>query len=201
MLKNDKPDYKRHNDDEWVDEIRISIVPRYKTSGLSGDEWRVSAKIEIFRKGHLLKERSFSKIDYAVDFLKATMHEMADEGCVAPKELETLCFQPGCKEEGVVEYRLKDEYYPSYGDKMPKHEWRKDVRRRFCERHAQRGDCGLEDSDANYELVSAPPEWKSNAALGAMENESPSGQVTVRVDSLEDLPAAIAQARKEAAER
>ena len=195
---NEKPDYKRHSDDEWIDEIRITTVPRYKTSGLSGDEWRVSAKIEILRKGHVLKERGFSKIDYAVDFLKATMHEMSDEGCVAPKELERKCFQPGCKADSLVEYRLKDEYYPSYGDKMPKREWRQDVRRLFCEKHAQRGDCGLEDSDRNYELISAPPGWKAHAELGAMEAESPSGQVTVQVDSLDDLPIAIAQARKEA---
>lgn len=43
----------RHHDDEGVDEInvmvagkpflRLAMVPRYKTSGLSGDEWRVSA--------------------------------------------------------------------------------------------------------------------------------------------------------------
>ena len=29
---------KRHEDDDWIDEIKITIVPRYKTSGMSGDE-------------------------------------------------------------------------------------------------------------------------------------------------------------------
>jgi hypothetical protein len=191
------PDFKRHNDDEWYDEIRISVVPRYKTSGMSGDEWRVSAKIEVFRKGVLLKERGFSKMRYAADFLPAVLHEMADEGFAGSHEqFERLCFQPGCKEEGVVEYRLIDEFYPSYGDKMPKKEWRADVRRRFCEKHALRGDCGLEDADSNYVLVSAPPGWEGNAELGAAEAESPSAQMAVRIDSLEDLPAAINKARE-----
>jgi hypothetical protein len=55
--------YKRHRDDEWFDEIRLETeagavlqiitVPRYKTSGLSGDEWRTSARIQIARgDGH-----------------------------------------------------------------------------------------------------------------------------------------------------
>lgn len=189
--------FKRHDDDEWYDEIRISVVPRYKTSGLSGDEWRVSAKLEVFRKGVLLKERSFSKMHYAADFLPAVLHEMADEGFAGSHEpFERLCFQPGCKEEGTVEYRLRDEFYPTYGDKMPKREWRGDVRRRFCERHALRGDCGLEDSDRNYELVFAPPGWKGNAQLGAAEAGSPSATAFVHVDNLDDLPEAINKARK-----
>jgi hypothetical protein len=196
VLINNKPTYKRHPDDEWWDEIRITTVPRYKTSGLSGDEWRVSARIEIFRKGVLLKERHFSKIQYAVATLPAMLLEMSDEGSTNHEDFDRLCFQPGCKEEGVVELRLKDEYYPCYGDKMPKREWAEDGRRRFCEKHSRRGDCGLEDSDANYELVSAPPGWEGNAALGAIEAASPAKVVTVRVDSPEDLHAAIEQVRK-----
>ncbi len=48
--------YLKHEDDEWFDEIRFEtsfgaalrliVVPRFKTSGLSGDEWRVSAKVQ-----------------------------------------------------------------------------------------------------------------------------------------------------------
>lgn len=51
--------YKRHHDDEWFDEIRLETgngpvlkivtVPRYKTSGLSGDEWRTSASVQVAR--------------------------------------------------------------------------------------------------------------------------------------------------------
>lgn len=53
-----KPFYWRHSDDEWWDEIRIvDLTPkpllrlvtrmRYKTSGLSGDEWRTSVYWQV----------------------------------------------------------------------------------------------------------------------------------------------------------
>lgn len=76
----DKPTYKRHEDDDWIDEVRITTVPRYKTSGMSGDEWRFSACVQLWRKGHLMFERSFSKLHYAIDFLPAIQHEYADKG-------------------------------------------------------------------------------------------------------------------------
>lgn len=55
--------YKRHHDDEWFDEIRLIMGsdpilriitrPRYKTSDLSGDEWRTSAVVQVARgDGH-----------------------------------------------------------------------------------------------------------------------------------------------------
>lgn len=193
----DVPNYKRHDDDEWYDEIRISVKPRYKTSGMSGDEWRISALVEVFRKGVLLKDRSFSKLHYAADFLPAILHEMSDEGFTGDhKFFESKCAQPGCKEDGVVEYRIIDQFYQPYGDRMPKRDYLGEYHRRFCEKHAQRGDCGLEDADLNYVLISAPPGWEGNADLGAKEAEGPSGFAGV-VGSLEDLPAAIQEIRNE----
>ncbi|KKL50531.1 hypothetical protein LCGC14_2304540, partial [marine sediment metagenome] len=41
----------RITDDEGVDQIVIDTVPRYKMSGLSGDEWRVSGRVRFFRNG------------------------------------------------------------------------------------------------------------------------------------------------------
>ena len=95
----------------------------------------------------------------------------------------------------VTVLRLIDEYYPHIGKKIEKQSWRGSVRRRFCEAHALRGDCGLEDADANYTLISAPPGWKGNADLGAKAAESPSAQMNVAINSLDDLPAAIQQAK------
>lgn len=37
-------------DAQAFDEVRIVTVPRYKQSGLSGDEWRISAAIRLYRK-------------------------------------------------------------------------------------------------------------------------------------------------------
>lgn len=197
MIDIKAPTYKRHDDDEWWDEIRITTVPRYKTSGLSGDEWRVSAKIEVFRKGVLMGEKYMSKLEYAAAMLPGYLLQLGDEGFSGNHEdFEKLCFQPGCKEVAEVEYELKDEYYPSYRDKMPKKEWRGSVRRRFCGKHALRGDCGLEDADANYTLVSATDGWQGKASLGAQTSESPSAQAVVTVNSVEDLPSALNELRK-----
>gem|GEM_PF-6705725 len=45
-----KDRYALRPDAQAFDEIRIVTVPRYKTSGLSGDEWRISAMIQFFAK-------------------------------------------------------------------------------------------------------------------------------------------------------
>jgi len=82
-LNNTKPSYKRHEDDDWIDEIKIVTVPRYKTSGMSGDEWRFSARVQLWRKGHLMFERSFSKLHYAIDFLPASWEGNAELGAKA----------------------------------------------------------------------------------------------------------------------
>jgi hypothetical protein len=196
-----KPDYKRHNDDEWIDEVRIVTVPRYKTSGLSGDEWRFSAQVQFLRKGVVLYERAFSKIHYAIDFLPALQHEYADQGRGDQDvggnkvDFDKFCFNPGCKADGVVEYELIDEYISPYGIKREKKAWRNSVRRRFCEEHAKRGDCALEDADRNYRLISAPPGWEGNADLGAASAESPSVFGGV-IENLEDLPEAVRKIRE-----
>lgn len=193
--------FKRHDDDEWIDEIRILTVPRYKTSGISGDEWRFSAQVQLLRKGHVLFERSFSKVHYAIDFLPAIQHEYADmgrgsedvEGSVI--DFDRYCFNPGCRADGVVEYELVDEYVSPYGIKQGKKPWQGSVRRRFCEEHANRGDCALEDADSNYVLVAAPPGWKGNADLGTAAAESPSEFAGI-VSSLDELPAALREIRE-----
>ena len=51
---------RRHHDDNYWDEIIVyggqvtlhgTTVYRYKTSGLSGDEWRTSARLVVKQKG------------------------------------------------------------------------------------------------------------------------------------------------------
>jgi len=44
-------------DAQAFDEVRITTVPRYKMSGLSGDEWRISGKIQLLRKGRVVAEK------------------------------------------------------------------------------------------------------------------------------------------------
>ena len=147
----DKP----HHDDEWYDEVRIVTVPRYKTSGLSGDEWRRSAKVQFKRKGIVLAEKRLSDIAEATRWLAwGWVDDLgpAWEGRVNDFQTD-LCSQPGCPGQAVTVYRIKT-LYNKDGTRAER-QW-DDQTRQFCARHAERGDCDLEDSDANYEVLSGP---------------------------------------------
>jgi hypothetical protein len=59
---------RRHHDDKYWDEVVIlagqivlrgSVVPRYKTSGMSGDEWRISTQLVVKLAGTVIVERGF----------------------------------------------------------------------------------------------------------------------------------------------
>ena len=42
---------KKTDDDKFYDKIQLKIVPRYKQSDYSGDEWRTSCQFQLFLKG------------------------------------------------------------------------------------------------------------------------------------------------------
>lgn len=153
----DKPTYKPHEDSEGVDRIEIDTVPRFKTSGMSGDGWRVSTRIRFYRKGVQVFERGFNRLRDAVAFLPWVLHVEAIENSEVPALFGAKpeeCFQPGCSEPSVNEYRLKQEWSPQGEGPLPKKGW--EVRRAFCMKHSHRGDAAFEDSDENYELVKGP---------------------------------------------
>lgn len=135
-------------DAQGFDEVRIVTVPRFKTSGLSGDEWRISAKIQLLRKGRVaFEEGGFSDVRSAVTalgwfFLKAhdTSAYFAGEG--------QICDQEGCTEIAAVAYRLKARFCRDGHREEARGEFRL-----FCQAHRERGDCSLEDSDSNYEEI------------------------------------------------
>jgi len=70
----------RHHDDEYIDQIKIKcyddclvnmyLSPRYKMSELSGDEWRVSANLEImnYDGDGVAYSTSYHNISYAQKF-------------------------------------------------------------------------------------------------------------------------------------
>jgi len=233
----EKLSFQRHKDDKGVDEIlfvdrlvqtieeaqahaflRIALIERYKTSGLSGDEWRFSCGLYIregerqdwrlistegsldamcaalypsiygdLQQGKWTKElvdRKVGNVTFqwkglpvwgcsydgeATDFLVAAGHlpwawmMCGDQGS-DPGPLNTLCCQPGCVELLVSVYRLKHRFCVGGHKSDAGHSYTKhgedetvvsDVRG-FCVKHLRRGDCGLEDSDDNYEVVSGP---------------------------------------------
>jgi len=188
-----QPRYERHDDDEYVDEIVIRTVPRWKTSGMSGDEWRVSGRVTIKRKGHTILETSFQKIGSAVAMLPGLLLTLLEQDQVTrlPDAVDhALCFQPGCDKPAVSIYRLKYDYC----QRGQKHDVHRDTRLAFCQAHLQRGDCGLKDADDNYEVVSGPGPQAADFT-GAIVSESQ--RVEVRVDSVEDIPDAVSAVLKD----
>ena len=168
-----KPFRLRHDDDEWFDGIQIEVIPRFKTSDLSGDEWRVSARLRLLRKGAVLYERCFGTVRAAVAFLPGELIAVPEAG-VDQLPFEDRCDQAGCKELATVTYRVKARYCQPLGERHP-FAPDQDYRRRFCARHAIRGDAALEDADDNYELIEgdlsgagAEPQDDSPAVFGGV---------------------------------
>lgn len=81
MSENNKISLRRHHDDNYIDEIKIEKIlgsvmlthiylqERYKTSGLSGNEWRFNAVLEIFdRINQNVFHTTFHSIDAAREY-------------------------------------------------------------------------------------------------------------------------------------
>jgi len=154
------PSYVRHEDDEWIDEVRIVTAPRWKESELSGDEWRFSSRIELYRKGVLLARSGSGRMRHAVAMLPSLLagwgggthiggafEEEPDRG---QEFWNAFCFNPGCAEPATLEFR-REHHYCTEGEAHDR-DWRVE-HIRFCERHKRRGDCGLNDADRNYTVV------------------------------------------------
>lgn len=137
-------------DAQPFDEIRIVTVPRYKTSGLSGDEWRISAKVQFFRKGELQHENGYSNIVHACGFLYSELQMAIDDGKAYFAGDSVHCDQEGCDKPFTTTYLLKKHFCSEGGE----HEVSEVSQfRHFCDEHKVRGDCGLEDADRNYVMV------------------------------------------------
>lgn len=142
-------------DAQAFDEIRIVTVPRFKQSGLSGDEWRISASIQFYRKGKLIMESGCSDIEHAAYLVGARYMEAVDHGNGYFAGEGDICDQEGCSAKATVALRVKKEY-----SRDNPHEWNKEhdevVYRCFCDKHKRRGDQSFDDSDANYEKIEFP---------------------------------------------
>lgn len=155
-----RPHYDRHRDDEIIDEITFRVVPRYKESYLSGDEWRVSTVVELKRKGETLVTSTYNSMKDAAAhlpwLLRTWVETLDEEGSKRwsqrIKTDEGTCHQAGCSAPATVHYKLKKQYSRE-GYEKDLADYHCEVRRAFCDRHSRRGDCGLEDSDSNYERV------------------------------------------------
>lgn len=131
---------------QGFDEVRIFTVPRYKQSGLSGDEWRISATIQLWRKGKMIVERHCGTVEAATAILPGFFIESLDNAHGFFGGDGIHCDQEGCAERATVKYRKKLDYCREGHKAEPL--W--PTYRHFCDRHKKRGDCGLDDADSNY---------------------------------------------------
>lgn len=149
-----------HQDSQVIDEVRITTVPRYKTSDLSGDEWRISAKVEYLKKGTVVRTTYACDVKTAMQDLHHNATVFDPDNWSYPNE-DGYCDQEGCKELATVYYSLKTTFCQQcHTTKDAEEEYAM-----FCEAHSTRGDCGLVDCDDNYIPINSdgtPREFTSN---------------------------------------
>ena len=143
----DVPHHKRHNDDDWFDEVRIETIPRYKTSGLSGNEWRTGVSVQLIRKGNVLYATRLRDIQTAAAWLAWGLQTVGETENIALPNSEYYCAQPGCGKALDVFYAIST-LYNRGGTRA---EYQYPAWRGFCNRHSQRGDSDMEDQDDNYQ--------------------------------------------------
>lgn len=195
MKETDNIHYTLRPDAQAFDEIRITTVPRYKTSDLSGDEWRISARIQFFRKGEMVFEDWLTSMEGAVRNLAHIYAKAIDDGHAFFGGIEGLCDQEGCAEKATVFYKKKNEVCSRCGSKKALNRPDRIEVRKFCQEHSTRGDCGMDDADQNYELlegvISKVPD----------KDVKPATVCNVTVDSPEQIVAAVQQVRKNIANK
>jgi hypothetical protein len=150
--KQQLPWHKRLNDFESFDKITLDVVPRYKTSGLSGDEWRQHVEVTFWFKGEKVHAAGFGKMHAALMMLGAEWIKAQEPIPERVIEIERdRCDQPSCTEKAVGRFKLK-KLTSARGEFLADREGgHAGYFRQFCRKHLRRGDCGLEDCDTNYE--------------------------------------------------
>lgn len=165
-----------HPDAERFDKVVVEVVERWKESELSGDEWRFAHVATFYRHGQPVARRSHLSIEKvllaaAAEFGDIKVPVKGEDDKYEPwmGDLSEVCCQPGCTKPWVVLLHPVKRY-DSRGQQMARPYDADDVRG-FCERHRHRGDCGLDDSDFNYELVEErfPPEWANEESSALAE--------------------------------
>lgn len=148
--------HKRLPDFEVFDKITFEVTPRWKTSGLSGDEWRQHVEVTFWFKGVAVHNAGFRDMQCAL--LLAGAEWIRSQEPIPDKVIEiehSTCDQPSCPSVATVRLMVKVRY-SERGDKLDAADQYGEVYRQFCERHRRRGDCSREDNDSNYEPIPMP---------------------------------------------
>jgi len=134
---------------EVYDEIRMKVVPRYKTSELSGDEWRQSIHIEFMFKGNIVGTEICRDMRTTIMLLGSYyLKEFAIPKEILAVEKES-CDQPSCPNKAIGRLKLK-RLTDDTGQWLDMKEQYGEYYRQFCPEHIHRGDCSREDADENY---------------------------------------------------
>ncbi len=140
-------------DAQAFDEIRITTVPRFKDSGLSGSEWRISSLTEFYRKGKLVHSVGHGNIEYACRLLDHDFIAACEDGKAFFAGENDVCDQEGCSEKATVSLEQIKEGCGQCGNtKTP--EYSRPIRK-FCDRHKHRGDSSLDDADDCYKEIAS----------------------------------------------
>ncbi len=138
---------------QW-DEIRIVTVPRYKTSMVSGCEWRTSQALLYYNKGEEIFRYDHYFYGIAESFQQIFEKHSGYDKKAFMYGKDDICDQESCLLKSTNTYMLKKEVrhakevnpYDGSGDSRP-------LIRKFCDLHSKRGDCSLEDADDNYVIL------------------------------------------------
>lgn len=142
--------HKRLSGFEVYDKITMEVVPRFKTSSLSGDCWRTSINVTFWFKGMEVRSAIFQDMQTAVLLLGHAYFSPWSETGIEKVEKDR-CDQPGCSKPRRQRYVLKREY-SAQGELIDATDTSGDPQwRQFCEDHKDRGDCDREDCMTNYE--------------------------------------------------
>jgi hypothetical protein len=154
------------------------VLGRYKTSNLSGDEWRFSYRIDDQerqggrapkRRKHEVRRGRVSRCTWA------SVVDMDQAWTILPWKDhpgDGICCQPGCANKAKSTYVMKKRYDRSCVFEMPNEGLCGQIdAREFCNEHRQRGDCGLDDANANYVCVKGK-DWNGAPVDPAKVSES-----------------------------
>ena len=147
----------RLRNDDFIDEVSIKTIPRFKSSELSGDEWRTHAQVELRRKGHVIATTGVLNMECAAALLPWFLKTFGEDRNFDKQVQEAmdrdwdLCQQPGCPESVDTMFKVLVEAchlgpHPVDPDRTP-------MFRGFCKAHLNRGDQSFEDSNESYEEV------------------------------------------------
>jgi hypothetical protein len=137
-------------DAQAFDEVRIVTIPRFKESEFSGDEWRIHAETQFYRKGKLIFSEGCRDVQTACGLAFGWYVRACDDGKGYFAGDGLTCDQEGCHEPATIRYARKFDYGRD-GARGKREAPAIAKYRHFCEQHQERGDAAFDDSDSNYD--------------------------------------------------